>query len=378
MSFPRIYFLNAAEPDNLQDDMIGLAEGLRDLGIPYHARHTYWRLHPDREEWLFKASPEVDPRDCDIVVHACTYYRWVKMRSFELVERPLPPELFQPERRHKNVLLDFLDGHATLSWRPEFRAFDLILRAKLNQRAWYPENLRPWALNLSHRVIDSTAGGMPWPQRRRECLVNFGASHPYPHGSRDKAEARFHPELARVMPLNRSKDDLTVPPTDPGDHLMWIQTGGRFSRAYYDRLKSAQVVSCFCGDFVPPLPWKSPGKLLLGGNKAKLRRAFYTTLGRLDPRPDRIVQWDSFRFWETLCAGAVALHVDLERHGVALPVMPENGTHYLGVDLDRPQAALERLSDDPAGLAAIAAAGRAWALEHYSPPALAQRFLKLF
>lgn len=374
---PRIYFHNSDEPDNLQDDIIGLAEGLRALGIPYYSRANYWRLHPTHEEWLFTADPAVSPLECDVVVYPCTYFRWVKMRTFELVERPLPVELFQAGRRHRNILFDFLDGHRTISWRPEFRSFDLILRAKLNRRAWHPPNLRPWTLNLSNRVLDHTAGGTPFAQRRRTCLVNFGASHPYPHGVRTHAEAAFHPGLAELLPLDRTTDDLRQPPAAAGARLLWEQTGGRFSAAYYDRLKSAQAVSCFCGDLVPPLPWGDPGALLLGGNRARLRRLLYGALALFDPRPERIVQWDSFRFWETLAAGSVAFHVDLERYGAWLPVMPENWVHYVGVDLDHPAPALARLRDDPGQLEKIAAAGRAWALEHYSPTAVAQRFLSL-
>lgn len=377
MSHPRIYFYNSGEPANLQDDIIALAEGLRELGVPYHSRCNYWRLHPDRDDWLFTANPEVSPLDCDVVVFPCTYFYWIAMGTFQLVERPLPKELFQPGRRHRNVLFDFLDGHRTISWRPEFRQFDLILRAKLNRRAWHPANMQPWTLSLSNRVMEHTAGGPPFAQRRAVCLVNFGASHPYPHGARDLAEQRFHPQLAKLFPLDRTVDNLTLAPSDPAQRLLWEQTGGRFSAAYYTRVKSAQTVSCFCGELIPPLPWRDPGALLVGGNRAKLRRKFYRFLAAFDPRPDRIVQWDSFRFWETLAAGSVAFHLDLERYGVTLPVMPRNWEHYVGIDLENPTPALERLRDDPGQLAAIATRGREWALHHYSPKATAARFLSL-
>lgn len=378
MSVPRIYFYNAGEPDNLQDDIIGLAEGLRELGVPYFARCNYWKTHPARDEWLFTASPEVSPLECDLVIYPSTYFFWIRMGSFTLHERPLPSELFQPGRRHRNVLLDFLDGHRTVSWRPEFRQFDLILRAKLNRRAWHPANLVPWAHHLSYRVLSHTADGLPFAERRPVCLVNFGASHPYPHGCREVAEKRFHPGLEEILPLDRTTDDLRSPPTNPAQRLLWEQTGGRFSASYYERLRTSQAVSCFCGDILPPMPWHDPGALLLHGGKARWRRRFYTALGAFDPRPDRIVQWDSFRFWETLTAGAVAFHVDLERYGVTLPVMPENWVHYIGVDLDKPRAALERLHDEPALLGKVAAAGQSWALQHYSPKAAARRFLNLF
>jgi hypothetical protein len=377
VSHPRIYFYNSDEPSNLQDDIIALAEGLRALGIPYHSRRNYWRLHPEREEWLFAASPDVSPLDCDVVVYPCTYFYWIAMGTFQLQERPLPAELFRPGRRHRNILFDFLDGHRTISWRPEFRQFDLILRAKLNRRAWRPANMLPWTLSLSNRVIEHTAGGRPFPERRPVCLVNFGASHPYPHGCRDRAEAVFHPGLSRLLPLDRTTDDLARVPADPGERLLWDQTGGRFSAAYYARVKSAQAVSCFCGELIPPLPWRDPGALLVGGNKAKLKRGLHRFLSRFDPRPERIVQWDSFRFWETLAAGSVAFHLDLERYGVILPVMPQNWVHYVGIDLDRPDSALERLRSDPALLARIAGEGQAWALRHYSPRATAERFLSL-
>ena len=377
MSFPRIYIYNSGEAANLQDDIIALAEGLRALGVPYYSRCNYWRLHPDRDEWLFTANPAVSPLDCDVVVYPCTYFYWIAMGTFQLEERPLPAELFQPGRRHRNVLFDFLDGHRTISWRPEFRQFDLILRAKLNCRAWYPSNMQPWSLSLSQRVIEHTAGGPPFAERRPVCLVNFGASHPYPHGSRDLAEQRFHPLLGELLPLDRTIDNLKAAPTDPAARLLWDQTGGRFSASYYARVRSAQAVSCFCGELIPPLPWRDPGALLVGGNKARLRRQFYRLLAAFDPRPDRIVQWDSFRFWETLAAGAVAFHLDLERYGVTLPVMPQNWVHYIGIDLENPGAAVARLRADPGQLATIAAQGRVWALEHYAPAATARRFLAL-
>jgi hypothetical protein len=98
-------------------------------------------------------------------------------------------------------------------------------------------------------------------------------------------------------------------------------------------------------------------------------------LARFDPRPERIVQWDSWRFWEALGAGCAAFNLDLERYGALLPVMPVNGRHYFGIDLDRPRHAIERIADDPGCLQRVAAAGREWALANYAPAAMARRFL---
>jgi hypothetical protein len=271
--------------------------------------------------------------------------------------------------------MDSHDGHRTVSWEPEFRQFDLILRSKLNRRAWHPANMRPWVLGFTRRIMEATAGAPAFAARRRAMLVNFGASHPFPHALRELAKTHFEPRLERLLEIDRTTDDLREEPADPYEALMWRQTAGRFSRSFYERLKSSQMVACFCGELIPPMPFNQPERYLVGGNKAKLRRAVYESLAHFDPRPRRLVQWDSFRFWETLCAGSVALHVDMERHGVALPVMPANWTHYIGVDLDRPDESIERLKAAMGSLERIGQAGRRWALEHYSPPAMARRFL---
>jgi hypothetical protein len=56
--------------------------------------------------------------------------------------------------------------------------------------------------------------------------------------------------------------------------------------------------------------------------------------------------------------------------------MPQNGVHYVGVRLDRVEETVAFLTHAaPGQLATIAEAGRAWALEHYSPKAIALRFV---
>jgi hypothetical protein len=60
---------------------------------------------------------------------------------------------------------------------------------------------------------------------------------------------------------------------------------------------------------------------------------------------------------------------------VLLPVMPVNGEHYFGVRFDAVDETIDRITADPGVLERVAAAGRQWALEHYSPKALAQRLL---
>ena len=371
----RVYFYVRNDEGCLQEDVITLAEGLRELGIPFHANCNYWQETTEPGSWLFRHDPKVRPDDCDVVVLSYFYPYWIRMKTFDAVHTPLPEGLFKKGCKYKTVFMDHFDGHQTISWKPEYRQFDLILRTKLNHRAWHPDNLKPWVLGLNGRILKATEGRQEFSKRNRTMLVNFGASHPYPHGTRDLAEKRFFPEIKKWIPLDGSKDDLTKEPEDPYDRLMWRQTGGRYARSYYERLKNSQAVACFCGEMIPPMPFRNPECYLVGGNKAKIRRFLYEMLGKLDPRPARSVQWDSFRFWEALAAGCVAFNIDLERYGVVLPVMPENWKHYIGINLENVDADIERLKAEPDCLERIAAAGREWAMENYAPRKAATRML---
>ncbi len=372
---PRIYFYCCPEPDNLQDDIIILAEGLQELGIPYYASANYWLQSITPGDYLFKATPDVGPDDCDIVVFPYTWFNWVRL-NHPTVRRDFPPGLFKQGRRYRTVYMDTNDGHRTVSWESEFRKFDFIFRTKLNRRAWAPSNLHPWTLGLSNRMLNMTANAPAFSTRRPAVLVNFGASHHYPHTARQRADQSFSPVLNAWFQPDTTRDNLTVPPADAYDRLMWSQTNHRHSGAYYERLKTTQACACFCGDLIPPMPWRDPGRYLVGGQKAALKMQFWKTLARLDPRPDRIVQWDSWRFWESLSSGCLSFNLDLDLYGAQLPVMPVKDVHYIGVDLRHPHVVRERWHDDPAGIARIAAAGQAWAWKNYSPVPMASRFLK--
>jgi len=375
VSGPLVYFYCRHEEANLQEDVIALAEGLNQLGIRYYANTNYWLQSTTPGDYLFRHDPAVAPDDCDVVIVSYTWPSWMHPETFRVERQPLPEGLFKAGRKYRTVYMDSHDGYRTVSWEPEFGQFDVILRAKLNGRAWHPGNMRPWVLGLNNRILDATVNGAPFGERDRKLLVNFGASHPYSHGTRELASRHFERPALALLPIDRTKDDLSAPPSDPYDALMWRQTGHRFSRAYYERLKHSQAVACFCGDMIPAAPFEHPDRYLAGGGRARLRRALFEMLDRLDSRPRRAIQWDSFRFWEALAAGCAAFNIDLEYYGVSLPVMPVNGEHYFGVRFDAVDATLDRIAEDPSLLERVAHQGREWALANYSPRALASRML---
>jgi len=204
-------------------------------------------------------------------------------------------------------------------------------------------------------------------------LVNFGASHPYVHSARALAGPPFVAAARGAFAINDQRDDLTLAPHDPYDWLMWEQTQHRHSRTYYERLKEAQAIVAFCGELIPPAPFHP--RYLVGGRRARISRWCYDRLAKFDSRPPRLIQWDSWRFWEGLAAGCLVFNLDLPHYGVLLPVMPVPFVHYVPVRAGHAAAAFARLAADPGLGERIAAEGRAWAMQHYTPRPLAERFL---
>jgi hypothetical protein len=369
---PRVYFFCRDNRHAYQDDVVVLADGLQQIGCEVFGNCNYWQRSPTPGDWLLRHDPKIRPEDCDIVVVSYLWSRWIDAR-FKVHEQPLPGNLFAPGRCHRTAYLDLDDGYETHSWRPEFRQFDAVFRAKYNARCFHPANHHPWVLGLNHRMLAMTAGAPPWRERKRELLVNFGASHPYVHAARAHAGPPFVAAAQAHFAINDRRDDLSVAPVNPYDQLMWEQTQHRHSRDYYERLKSAQAVVAFCGEFIPPAPFYP--RYLTGGRRARCTRSCYDALALLDPRPPRLIQWDSWRFWEGMAAGCLVFCFDLPHYGVELPVMPKAFVHYVSVQVDDPAAALNRLAREPGLDERIAAQGRTWALEHYSPATLARRFL---
>lgn len=341
-----------------------LAEGLKELGIEIYSNMNFWRTSSENEEYLFCHDPEIMPDDCAVVV--------IDQHWLHYSGKPFPDNLFHPKRKYTTVYLDNNDGFITPSWRPEFRQFDFVLKAHYNSKWPYPSNFHPWAVGLSSRMLRATENLPTFKERKRQILVNFRIMHPV----RDIFRKKFLPQLESVLPSNNSVDSFNAPPSEPYDYIQWDQTGKRHYPSYYKRLKEVAACACVGGHLIPS--WPKDPQLLYGGIWRKiLRKTVKLTLLKLEPTRARLAQWDSWRFWESLAAGCVTFQVDFEKHGLFLPVMPENWRHYIGVDLDKPQEAVRTIADDPEILERISTEGRLWALEHYSPVATARRFLNI-
>jgi len=347
------YVTPLGPPDNngYPHPLVALAEGLRELGVPTYANINHWRESPDSEAFLFTHDADVSPRDCTAVVldNCWTHAAW-----------PLPEELFKPGRRFRTAFFDFEDSYPSVATREEFRGFDFVFRPHWNSHLEFPDNFRPWAFGPTMRILRETAAGLPFASRARHILVSYRVGHPV----RDLAGSRFLKPFQHVLPAYRYSDSFQEPP-EGYHHLQWHQTGRRHNTAYYAQLNRAQACACFGGTLIAPAI--APRHTLQG-----LVQRVQVRMNRL---PKFVCQWDSFRLWESWASGAATFHVDLEKYGARLPVMPGNCEHYIGVDLQKPRDMVERLRDDPMLLDRVAASGRQWALEHYHPVEVARRFL---
>ena len=115
----RFYFFVNKSPGCLQEDVITLAEGLRELGIPFHANCNYWRETTEPGSWLFRYDPAVTPDDCDVVVVGYFYPHWIESKTFKHFRQPLPEGLFRKARKYRTVFMDHFDGHRNVRWEPE-------------------------------------------------------------------------------------------------------------------------------------------------------------------------------------------------------------------------------------------------------------------
>jgi hypothetical protein len=221
----------------------------------------------------------------------------------------------------------------------------LLFAAHENEFARQRGVRQPIAFGLSKGLIAATERRPAFSTRKRAALRNFRAT--LNQSLRALLDIAYVPALARHM----SVDSSTAAP-----------------QAYLDALLGNAVCLAYGGDFYSPImgnPW-------FAKNDPKLAEAHaFAHLGA----PAVILRWDSFRLWESFAAGCLTVHLDFDRYGFALPVKPKAWEHYVPVDLDNITSSVTHMLDREKEWPAIAAQGRAWAVELYAPKPTAARVL---
>ena len=357
----RVYFFctPVGEPESAryQHSALALAEGCRALGIEVSGNMDYWPLEAGGTAYAIPFHPEVRPSDADVVIVS---------EGFSLARFALPEAVTRASRPYATVFLCRQDGARLRSLEPQFRCFDLVLRSSFSRGVQYAPNFRPWAYGLTQRMIDAVQTA---PVSRRAAIAVNHRPSLVPQSVRMAAVRRFLPKLSGLLEIDRRMEPIDqLPKGSSVAQLMWSQTGRRHNPDYYQRLASSVACSAFCGYFVPA--WPRDKRHLA----SRFAQRVYSKAGGLSRS---VIQWDSWRFWESLASGCATFQIDAEAYGCVFPEMPIKWETYVGIDFAHVDDSIARLREDPDLMIRIGEAGRAWALQRYAPAPTAERFLRL-
>lgn len=350
-----------ADKSGYEHGIVAIAEGLIQNGIEIYGNLDYWETEPGSKEFLIKHYPYINYEDCDVIVFSSEIYNHNRLDL-------LPDDLFKNNRGYKLIFIDSSDfitsseGPITPGFNKEIRNVDFVLKSHYCKKYKYPSNFIPWQFGLTNRIISSVKP-MPFMDRNDEVLVNFRCKHQL----RDLAEKKIMNTIYSKLAKNSQIDSFDEHDFNKLAQHYWTLTGRRHYSNYYKRLGSSKACATFGG--------------FLQISKSNSRSVLFKILRRVDNRYsifnyDRILQFDSWRFWESLASGCLTIHADFDKYGAVLPIMPVNGKHYLGVDFSN----LEKSKKDLRQFEKyeyIANNGREWVLNHYSPAKVAERLLNL-
>ncbi|MEQ8508366.1 MAG: hypothetical protein RIB43_05140 [Rhodospirillaceae bacterium] len=202
----------------------------------------------------------------------------------------------------------------------------------------------PIAFGLPQHLCDTSKDSLTPNKRDQVALDSF---RPTLHqGVRALLDLAFTPALAQNIPVTK----LNVPPT-----------------RYIKALENSALCLAYGGEFYSPI---------MGNHWFKNHQpALFAqhTFDHVDTAA--VLRWDSWRFWEALACGCIPIHLDFEKYKFNLPVIPEAWTHYIPIDLSDLSESADAIWKRRAQWPDIAAAGRAWAIEHYAPAPTARRIL---
>ncbi len=350
-----------------QHSLICLAEGFKALGIEYYSNVNYWLTNESPDSFLFRYNPEVESDDCDLIIISDELFT---------ARNCLPKRIFdidQLARKKRSYLVAYVDHSDSVTFpfhEKDLQKIDFCFKSHRISNAWYPSNFYPWPIGLSERILQQLTDVPSFFERKQQAICNFRPTLFGHHSLRQYVCEKFLPALQSLMPVNTTinpDEETTWASANAYDRLMRSQTSSRHVPSYYESLLTSQCILAFGGYFLSPFPRQHTS---LPG------RALRRIVEKLHLKTQLVDQWDSWRFWEALAAGCVPIHLDFDKYGFILPVMPENWKHYIGIDLDDLDGSISRIEANLERLPEISAEGRSWAIEHYSPVAIARRFLE--
>lgn len=355
-----------------QHTTVVLAEGFQALGLKYTGNIDYW-WNVEEGEYLIQKSAD---DNADVHIYS----------SHLLLDDPSYMEKIDWTKY--NVFIDNEDGFDTPAMEDKYAKFNLILRCHVNKKfytftekmEWAQEKrsnflpqVKPWNFGLSNRIInyvDKYRG----EEVKDRVLCNFRM----PHNMRKLGVEGFNKVLSNQYEIyNNVTEGLDVTETDD-DKGYWAQTGRRHNEQYYKDINGSKFTYAFGGKL-----WQDP----IGSNKAlKMKSIYYKGMDFIKkkisgvemyaPEIYTMTQYGGWRFFESFLSNTVPIQIDLAYWGCEWPEMPIASKHYWavkGTNFEASAKELIKLSDEE--LQKISDQGREWVLKHYSPTAVANRFL---
>jgi hypothetical protein len=269
-------------------------------------------------------------------------------------------------------LLDDSDGLDTAARDAQNASFSLILRTHYNREVTYLPNVRPWAFGLSNRLI--TYNQKYYSQ---QTVPHIFSNLRVQQNVRVLAVEKLLPLLSKKYPVHTAVTDaLSTKENAALDELdYWNQTGRRHNEEYFRTMNQALITLAFGGisEYKP-----------MGNGRAWLKKAsrLGATLNKVSSRPVKpyyyVHNFDNWRFWEALVSNTCPVALDFRYWQCVYPEMPEPGVHYVGVrDFDFAGTARQLMQMTQPEIRQVAESGKSWALQHYSPVAVANRLLQM-
>jgi hypothetical protein len=383
-----IFFYLKNKIEHAIHSYVCLAEGFAEMGIKSYSNYDHCKLNVEGN-YLIKYDEKHPMENADIVfIHNSLYSSSLSTQTGDEILTAIN----RRPRKYITVFIDDHDGLRTPGFRKSVRLCDMVLKSHYNLKYTYPENFRPWQFGLCNRMINAVSP-VPYQNRMPQIVVNFRVKHQL----RDYVNRLIKPIIQKYFIWNDECEAFTSEGLSDVDSLYWKQTGSRHYPAYYEKLSKSKLCACYGGVFAIPI-----------GNRNKYTAKIAQLMNTVIPlyEWDRVRQWDSWRLWEAWAAGCCVLHIDLEKYGCRLPVMPKNGVHYIGIDIKNlsqlenlflngsKHADYERFThphtienllsgetenlEEQSLLGEIAANGRDFVLNHYVPKKVAERLLGIY
>ncbi len=236
------FFITPVYPygnDHYYHEMIALAEGFQELGYKIIGNCNYW-WQPESQSFLINEDIE---GDYDIAIYCRRY-----VLSFEhlLFRKGYPNINF----KKINILNDRNDFISPIWLNKHYSVFDLILAGSMVKGLKVPSNVRPWAIGLTKRVMNSIDLFFNETNQIEPVIgYNFRVAH--------NLRKYVNENISLMAKKYPYKDKFTSPPngSDLIDAHYYKATTRRHVPEYFKSLNECLMFSSFCGyiEFLPKL-----------------------------------------------------------------------------------------------------------------------------